>query len=184
MLQQLTDNILAIIYRALSLSLDLIDPVSAGLYLLLMGVIYLIYIKRSRRLTSFVLFMGGVFFFFIIWNHPDYRWYKNRPWSGGYLYTLVMIMAYVYLPMKVAMFATELWRNLRLRPQAGPEAVPQDATPDDGDEDGPAFGSPFNDTPGAPPDGTPMADGGQDDSADSGTDETRPPRARSGDGPS
>jgi len=114
----LFDNILAIIYRALTLSLDLIDPLSVLLYLALMAAIYVAFLKRSRRLASFVLLAGQVFFFFIVWNHPEYRWYKARPWNGGYLYALVMIMAYVYLPMKLLQFATELVRNLRLRGRA------------------------------------------------------------------
>ncbi|MBU1002400.1 MAG: hypothetical protein KKE73_07740 [Proteobacteria bacterium] len=109
---QILDNILAIIYRALSISLDLIGPFSVLLYLALMSIIYLAYFKRGLRLGSFVHIMGCIFFFFIVWNHPDYRWYKGRPWNGGYIYTLVMIVAYVYLPMKLAMFATELWRSL------------------------------------------------------------------------
>ncbi|BBD08775.1 hypothetical protein [Desulfovibrio ferrophilus] len=109
---QILDNTLAIIYRALSISLNLIGPVSLLLYLALMCLIYLAYYKRGLRLGSFVHIMGCIFFFFIVWNHPGYRWYKMRPWNGGYVYTLVMIVVYVYLPMKLVMFGTELWRNL------------------------------------------------------------------------
>lgn len=108
---QILDNILAIIYRALVISLDLLGPVSVLLYLALMSLISLAYYKRGLRLGSFVHLMGCIFFFFIVWNHPGYTWYKDRPWNGGYVYALVMIVAYVYLPMKLVMFFSEFWRN-------------------------------------------------------------------------
>ena len=109
----LLDNILAIIYRGLDVSINLVGPVSVLLYLALMGVVYFAYFKRGGRLYSFVHLMGGIFFFFIIWNHPGYAWYKARPWNGGYVYILVMIVAYIYLPMKIAIFITEVVRGIR-----------------------------------------------------------------------
>ncbi|WP_461210105.1 hypothetical protein [Desulfocurvus sp. DL9XJH121] len=108
---QLLDNILDIVNRGLEISLTLTGPLSLLLYLGLMGVVYLAYYKRGGRLASFAHLMGGVFFFFIVWNHPDYAWYKARPWNGGYAYALVMVMTYVYLPMKIAIFITEIVRG-------------------------------------------------------------------------
>lgn len=109
---ELLDNVLAIVHRGLVVSTTLMGPWSVLLYLALMGVVYAVYFKRGGRLSSFIHLMGGVFFFFIVWNHPGYAWYKDRPWNGGYVYALVMVMTYVYLPMKIAIFFTEVVRGI------------------------------------------------------------------------
>lgn len=110
---EILGNILAIVYRGLDVSVTLIGPWSVLLYLVLMGIIYAAYFKRGGRFYSFVHLVCGVFFFFVVWNHPDYSWYKARPWNGGYVYVFVMIVAYVYLPMKAAIFITEVVRGFR-----------------------------------------------------------------------
>lgn len=109
-------NLLLLVQRALEVSLTLISPLSLVLYLALVAAIGWGY-HRSRRLGSFLHTMGLIFFFFVIWNHPAYSWYKDNPWNGGYIYALVIIVVYMYLPLKAASVGLGLWR--RLRPGAG-----------------------------------------------------------------
>lgn len=110
---EILNNVLAIVYRGLEVSTSLIGPWSLLIYLALIGVVYTAYFKRGGRFYSFVHLFCGVFFFFVIWNHPGYSWYKARPWNGGYVYALVMIVVYFYLPIKAAIFVTEVVRGIR-----------------------------------------------------------------------
>jgi hypothetical protein len=115
-MQSLT-NLLLLVQRALEVSLTLISPLSLALWLALLAAVGWGY-HRGPRLGALLHLMGLIFFFFVIWNHPDYSWYKDNPWGGGYIYALVMLVTYMYLPVKLASTGLRLWRGRR-RPGAG-----------------------------------------------------------------
>ncbi|NJB68823.1 hypothetical protein GGQ74_002496 [Desulfobaculum xiamenense] len=111
MLREYTELLLVLVMRALEVSTDLMTPIAILIYIATMALIYFIYFTRSHKFGSLIHIIGGVFLFFVIWNHPDYIYYKRNPWNGGYLYAVIMIVAYVYVPMKIATLATEFWRH-------------------------------------------------------------------------
>lgn len=104
--------ILVIIRRGLEVSIDLMTPVAIALYVIIMGIIYAAYYRRGSSFGALIHIVGGCFTFFVIWNHPAYSYYKHNPWNGGYIYALIMIVTYVYVPMKLAVFTTEICRQL------------------------------------------------------------------------
>lgn len=109
---EILTNLLLLVQRALEISLDLVSPLSAGLYLALLAAVGWGY-HRGPRLGALLHLMGLIFFFFVIWNHPGYSWYKDNPWNGGYVYALIMLVVYMYAPMKLASVGLRLWRARR-----------------------------------------------------------------------
>lgn len=106
------DNLMLIVMRALEVSLTLISPLSVLLYLLLLGSVGYTYRKRPR-LGGFLHVMSLFFFFFVIWNHPGYSWYKDNPWNGGYVYAAIIVVVYMYLPLKVLDLGLRVYRRIR-----------------------------------------------------------------------
>lgn len=111
---ELLTNLHIIILRALEISLTVISPVSVLFYVTLVVLVALAY-RRGPRLGTFVHIMAMVFFFFVIWNHPAYAWYKRNPWNGGYVYAAVMIVVYMFLPLKAGAIAYRLYRRRHRR---------------------------------------------------------------------
>lgn len=104
------DILFLIVTRALEVSLTLATPVSVLFYVIFLGCITWAHHHRPK-LGSFVQAMGMIFFFFVIWNHPGYSWYKRNPWNGGYVYAAIMIIVYIYLPMKLTSIGIRLFKK-------------------------------------------------------------------------
>ncbi len=105
-------NLLLLVLRALEVSLTLVGPVSVLFYLLLLGSVGYTY-RRRPRLGGFLHVMALFFFFFVIWNHPGFAWYKDNPWNGGYVYAAIIVVVYMYLPLKVVALALRVYRRMR-----------------------------------------------------------------------
>lgn len=92
------ESFLFIMGRALVISLSLMGPVTILLWLSAMvGVIWM-HVRRPRLANVMVVFTA-VMAFFVIWNHPNFTWYKQRPWDGGYTYSWAMVLVYVLVPV-------------------------------------------------------------------------------------
>lgn len=105
------DALLAIIFRALQVSLETIGPLTILFWLVMVALVCTAHYKRGPRLGTFSTLLGCVFFFFVLWNNPDFGWYKRHPWNGGYAYALVIVIAYAYIPLKIAGFIVEFIRT-------------------------------------------------------------------------
>ncbi len=103
-----------VITRALQISVNLMGPVTVPLWALSMGGLAWLHWKRPRLASLLTLFVA-VMAFFVIWNHPDFAWYKARPWQEGYAYSWSMVLVYVLAPVVVGRLLRRAWLWLRRR---------------------------------------------------------------------
>ncbi|MDY7001330.1 MAG: hypothetical protein SVS15_06070, partial [Thermodesulfobacteriota bacterium] len=77
--------------------------------------LYAAHLYKGNRFGSFITILASVFFFFVIWNHPAFYWYKKHPFDGGYVYSWIMVAVYVYVPITVLMMGTYVYKKIRYR---------------------------------------------------------------------
>ncbi len=109
------DYILFFIQRALEVSVELMSPLLVILYFLMIAGLYVLHLYKGDRFGSFITILASVFFFFVIWNHPAFSWYKKRPFDGGYVYSWIMVAVYVYLPITVLVMGTHAYKKIKDR---------------------------------------------------------------------
>lgn len=118
MFEQTFSAVIFIFMRGLEVSLTIMTPLTLFFYAATFAVVYAAYFYKGSKFGALVHTIGGLFLFFLVWNHPAYGYYKRNPWNGGYVYAAVMIITYLYVPMKLAVFATEFWQRFVAPPKA------------------------------------------------------------------
>lgn len=102
------DSFWFVMGRAWDISFSLMGPVTILLWLSAMVGIIWMHVRRPR-LASLMAVFTAVMAFFVIWNHPDFAWYKHRPWHGGYSYSWAMVLIYVLVPVTLGRLARRAW---------------------------------------------------------------------------
>jgi len=102
------DSFLFILGRAFEMSPSLMGPVTILLWLSAMAGLAWMQGRRPR-LANLLAVFTAVMAFFVIWNHPNFIWYKRRPWDGGYAYAWTLVLIYVLVPVVAMRLLRQLW---------------------------------------------------------------------------
>lgn len=108
---ELFEALISIFSRAYEIGQTVMTPVPTLLYASCFFLILLAYIKKSHRFGVMLLHFTLVLFFFIIWNHPAFRYFKFNPWHGGYAYVFIMLAVMIYIPIRLIFAFINFWQD-------------------------------------------------------------------------